>query len=223
LQEGTAIIRENSKEYPMIHNPKHPLITTLINTLRDTTILPIQFRQTIREISKILLYEAMKDSETIEKKTTTWRGEHNLEVIPEDQYVVVSILRAGLSMHDSIIETLDESISGFLGMRRDEITHKSVLYYDRVSDCNGKTVLLLDPMVATGGSLGDAIDVIKAKGAKKIITLNIIGAPEGIETVLERHPDITMVIAQIDERLDENKFIIPGLGDAGDRAYNTPE
>jgi len=207
----------------MIHNPKHPLITTLINTLRDYTILPIQFRQTVREISKILLYEAMNEEVTAPKKTMTWRGEQNLEVIPEDRYVVVSILRAGLSMHDSIIETLDESISGFLGMKRDEITHKSVLYYDRVPDCKEKTVLLLDPMVATGGSLKDAIDVIKNKGAKKIITLNIIGAPEGIQNVMNSHPDVKMVIAQIDEKLNENKFIIPGLGDAGDRAYNTPE
>lgn len=207
----------------MLYNPKHPLIMTLVNTLRDKRLPPILFRQAIREITKILLYEAMKD-ERLERRTIeTWRGKQNVDVLAQNQYMIVSILRAGLSMHDAVIETFPESISGFLGMRRDETTHKSVLYYDRVGECEGKTILLLDPMVATGGSLCDAIEVIKKKRAMKIITLNIIGAPEGIEEVLTKHPDIKMIIAQIDEKLDENKFIIPGLGDAGDRAFNTQD
>lgn len=207
----------------MLHNPKHPLLLSLINTLRDIHLSSVQFRQTIREISKILLYEGMREEKSSLRTIDTWMGAREMEIIAQDQYVVVSILRAGLAMHDGVIETLGESVSGFLGMRRDETTHQSVLYYDRVGNCTGQTVILLDPMVATGGSLCDAITVIKKKGAAKIITLNIIAAPEGIEKVMQTHPDITMVIAQIDEKLNENKFIIPGLGDAGDRAYNTPE
>lgn len=207
----------------MIYNPQNPLLLSLINTLRDIRLTPLQFRQTVYEISKILLYEAMKDEKTATKTIKTWQGDLDIELISQEDYMVVSILRAGLSMHDAVIETIGESISGFLGMRRDEKTHQSVLYYDRVGDCSGKRVLLLDPMVATGGSLCDAISILKIKGADKIICLNIIGSPEGVEKVLQTHPDIIMVIAQIDKKLDENKFIIPGLGDAGDRAYNTPE
>ncbi len=113
--------------------------------------------------------------------------------------------------------------SGFLAMKRDENTHQSVLYYDRIPECKDKTVILVDPMVATGGSLCDAISVIKSKSPKKIISLNIIGSPEGMAILEQKHPDIDIYIAQIDDALNENMFIIPGLGDAGDRSYNTPE
>jgi len=108
-------------------------------------------------------------------------------------------------------------------MKRDENTHQSVLYYDRVPECKDKTVIIVDPMVATAGSLCDAITVIKNKLPKKIITLNIIGSPEGMEILEQKHPDIETYIAQIDETLNDNKFIVPGLGDAGDRSYNTFE
>ena len=106
-------------------------------------------------------------------------------------------------------------------MKRDEKTHQSVLYYDRIPECKEKTVIVVDPMIATGGSLCDAISVIKAKSPKKILSLNIIGSPEGMEILEQKHPDIEIYIAQIDEKLNEHMFIIPGLGDAGDRAYNT--
>ena len=132
-------------------------------------------------------------------------------------------MRAGAPMLESIMGLFPDAPAGFLAMKRDEMTKKAVLYYDRVPECSGKTVILLDPMVATGGSLGDAIDAIKAKGAAKIISLNIIGAPEGLAVVEAKHPDIDLYIAQIDEKLDADKFIYPGLGDAGDRAFNTPE
>jgi uracil phosphoribosyltransferase len=135
--------------------------------------------------------------------------------------MVVSVLRAALPMHDAVIETLGHSVSGFLGIKRDEETHKSHLYYDRVGDCSDKTVILVDPMIATGGSLCDAIEIIKKKGAQKIVSLNIIASPEGIEKVEAMYPDVKIIIGQIDERLDDNKYIIPGLGDAGDRAFNT--
>ena len=108
-------------------------------------------------------------------------------------------------------------------MKRDEKTHQSVIYYDRIPECKGKTVILLDPMVATGGSLCDAVAVIKQKEPGKIISLNIIGSPEGLDVVEHKHPDIELYIAQIDEHLDHNMYIYPGLGDAGDKSYNTPE
>lgn len=179
------------------------------------------FRHTLKEVTKILLYESMRTFPMKPKTVMTWRGEQRVECIDESQIMVVSVLRAALPMHDAVIETLNLSVSGFLGIKRDEETHKSHLYYDRVGDCSGKTVLLVDPMVATGGSLCDAIAILKKKNAEKIICLNIIASPEGIATIEAIYPDIDIYTAQIDERLDENKFIIPGLGDAGDRAFNT--
>lgn len=124
-------------------------------------------------------------------------------------------------MYDAVIDTLHAVESGFLGIKRDEVSHKSVLYYDRVGDCRGKKIILVDLMIATGGSLCDAIEVLKVKEAASICTLNIIASPEGVETILNKYPDVEMFIGKIDEKLNDDKFIIPGLGDAGDRAYNT--
>ena len=199
----------------------HPLIETLINTLRDYTIDTFLFRHTIKEITKLLLYEALGDAVLISKKVVTWNGEKVYDYIKEDEIMVVSVLRAGLPMHEASIETLRGAVSGFLGIKRDEITHKSVLYYDRVGDCTGKKVILVDPMVATGGSLCDAIAVLKEKKAQSICILNIIASPEGINVVQNKYPDVRMFIAKIDEKLNDDMFIIPGLGDAGDRAFNT--
>jgi uracil phosphoribosyltransferase len=199
----------------------HPLIQTLINTLRDDTIDAFVFRHTIKEITKLLLYEALREAPLTSKKILTWNGEKEYGYINEGDMVVVSVLRAALPMHEAAIDTLRGAVSGFLGIKRDEITHKSVLYYDRVGDCTGKKVILVDPMVATGGSLCDAIEVLKTKNAHSMCTLNILASPEGISKVQRMHPDVEMIIAKMDEQLNEDMFIIPGLGDAGDRAYNT--
>ncbi len=199
----------------------HPLIQSLVNTLRNTAIDAFVFRHTIKEVTKLLLYEALREMPLTMKKISTWDGEKEYNSIKEEEIVVVSVLRAALPMHEAVIDTLRGAESGFLGIRRDETTHKSVLYYDRVGDCTGKKVILVDVMVATGGSLCDAIEVLKAKHAQSICTLNIIGSPEGISKVHTAHPDVEMIIAKVDEKLNSNMFIIPGLGDAGDRAYNT--
>ena len=202
-------------------NPRSPLLVSLVNTLRDETLNPFIFRHTIKEITKILLNEALKDAVMTTRTIRTWQGNMEAECIDESRIMIVSVLRAALPMHEAAIDTMTHAVSGFLAMKRDETTHESVLYYDRVGDCSGKTVIIVDPMVATGGSLCDAIDVIRAKGAAKIKTLNILASPEGIARVRDRFPDVEIHIAQIDEKLDDNKFILPGLGDAGDRAYNT--
>lgn len=205
----------------MCTNPRSSLLLSLVNTLRDESLSPFVFRHTIKEITKILLNDALRDTVMTWRTIRTWHGESEVECIDESSIMIVSVLRAALPMHEAAIETMTHAASGFLGMKRDEKTHKSVLYYDRVGNCNGKTVIIVDPMVATGGSLCDAIEVVKAKGAACIKTINIIGSPEGIARVHERFKEVEIYIAQIDERLDENKFIYPGLGDAGDRAYNT--
>ncbi len=124
-------------------------------------------------------------------------------------------------MQEGALSLFPKAKGGFLAMKRDEQTFKATLYYERLPDIKNKSLFLLDPMVATGGSLSDAIDVVKKHSLTSITTLNIIAAPEGIAHITSRHLDITMHIAQIDERLNEEKFIIPGLGDARDRAFNT--
>jgi len=207
----------------MIYELSNPLTKTLVTHLRDQRRDAIRFRHTIAELTKQLVYEALKELLLIEKEITPWQGNGVFRSIDEDSIVVVTVLRAGMPMLDSVMELLPEAHAGFLAMKRDETTHKSVLYYDRVPECKGKNILLVDPMVATGGSIMDAIELIKNKDPLKITALNIIGSPEGLDAVSSAYPDVDIFIAQIDEKLNDSKYIIPGLGDAGDRAYNTPE
>ncbi len=163
-------------------------------------------------------------NETLHDQTiTTWQGEERFGFITEEDLLFVTILRAGLPMIESVTALFPKASSGFLAMKRDENTHQSVLYYDRIPECKGKTVIIVDPMVATAGSLCDAISLIKTKLPKKIISLNIIGSPEGMAILEQKHQDVDIFIAQIDDKLNEYKFILPGLGDAGDRSYNTIE
>jgi uracil phosphoribosyltransferase len=207
----------------MIRELSNPIIKTLVNHLRETQTDALRFRHITQELARLLAYEALSTEILEEQMITTWQGKLTFGFIKEEELIFVSILRAGLPMIEAVTALFPKASSGFLAMKRDEKTHQSVLYYDRIPECEGKTVILVDPMVATGGSLSDAIAVIKTKSPKKIISLNIIGAPEGLDIVNKKHPDVELYIAQIDKELNENKYIMPGLGDAGDRAYNTPE
>ena len=207
----------------MTHKLFHPVIKTLVNHLRETQTDALRFRHIVQELARLLSYEALRSETLEEHMITTWQGEQTFDFIKEEDLLFVTILRAGLPMIESVTALFPKASSGFLAMKRDEKTHQSVLYYDRIPECKGKIVIIVDPMVATGGSLCDAIAVIKAKSPKKIISLNIIGSPEGLAVLEQKHPDIEMYIAQVDEHLNEQMFIMPGLGDAGDRAYNTPE
>lgn len=207
----------------MIKEITSPIIKTLICTLRESKTDALRFRHCVKEITKILLNESLKDIKLVSKDVQTWGGEDTYEVLDEESFIVVTVLRAGMPMLEAVMETLPKVSGGFLGMKRDETTHESTLYYDRLPECEGKSVLLVDVMLATGGSLCDGIDVIKRKNPKEIICLNIIGAPKGLDEVQKIHPDINIYISQIDQYLNDNKFIVPGLGDAGDREYNTPE
>ena len=207
----------------MIYELTNPITETLVNHLRESKTDALRFRHIVQELARLLVYEALKGEALEEQMITTWQGEQRFDFIKEEDLLFVTILRAGLPMIESVTALFPKASSGFLAMKRDEKTHQSVLYYDRIPECEGKTVIIVDPMVATGGSLCDAIAVIKTKSPKKIISLNIIGSPEGLAVLEQKHPDIEMYIAQVDEKLNEHMFIMPGLGDAGDRAYNTPE
>ena len=205
----------------MIYELTNPLTKTLITHLRDSKSDAIRFRHLIRELTKQLAYEALNKFELKSKCIKTWKGDDTFDSIEEENIIVVTILRAGMPMLESVMELLPNTAAGFLAMQRDEKTHKSLLYYDRLPDCEGKIILLVDPMVATGGSMCDAIEHIQRRNPRKIITLNIIGSPEGVKIVQDFAPDVDIFISQIDDKLNDDKFIIPGLGDAGDRSYNT--
>ena len=204
-----------------VHESTHPLIKDLVNKIRDVNLDSNLFRKYVGAIAKILLFEALNNENLEIREIETWIGKKEFGFLPEENYVFIPILRAGLPMLDGIIEIMPLAKAGFLAMKRDETTFKSILYYKRVPELRGKTAIILDPMVATGGSLHDAVEEIKKEKPKKIVTLNIVGVKEGLYYVSKSHPDIEIYIAQIDEKLNDQKYIIPGIGDAGDRAYNT--
>ncbi len=197
------------------------VVKHLVNRLRDVRTTSNEFRLTIEEISRIVASEALENFETVTQNINTWQGPLDVEMIEVQKLVLVPILRAGEPMLTGILKTLPYAKSGFLAMKRDEETSLSKLFYENIPNLEGRTVLLLDPMVATGGSLIDGIEYLKTKNPKRIICLNVLGSPFGVNKVQEAHPDVDIYIAQIDERLDENNYIRPGLGDAGDRAFNT--
>ncbi len=204
-----------------INKVKNPVIQHIVSMLRDISVQGDLFRSYVSELARLLLYEALKDENLHMKKINTWIGEKEFPVLNEKNLIPIAILRAGLPMLEGVLKILKNSPAGFLAIKRDEKTLKSTVYYVRLPDIEGKTVIIVDPMVATGGSLDDAIKIVKERKPKKIITLNIIAAPEGIERISKNHPDVKVYIAQIDEKLNKDGFIIPGLGDAGDRAFNT--
>lgn len=205
----------------MIKTINNSLIFNYISKIRNINLESFLFRKYISEIAKILAMSAFEKEEMIIKKTPTWMGEQDFLFLDEEKYVFIPILRAALPMLDGVLEMMPNAKAGFLALKRDEETFESKLFYDRVPDLEGKVAVLLDPMVATGGSLEYAIDIIKKKNPVKIISFNIIGSPEGLDFVSSKHKDVDIYIAQIDKELNDKKYILPGIGDAGDRAYNT--
>ena len=200
----------------------HPLIEHKLSILRDKKTSTKEFRELIKEISMFLCYEAMKDAKTKEIKIETPITEMKTNKIDEDEYAFIPILRAGLGMLDGVISVLPIAKVGHIGMYRNEKTYEPVNYFFKVpKGIEKREVILLDPMLATGGSACDAIELLKEKGVENIKFLCIISAPEGLKRVIKEHPDVKIYTAHIDEKLNENKYIVPGLGDAGDRIYGT--
>lgn len=205
---------------PIILN--HPLITHKLTILRDKNTGTKEFRELISEISMILCYEAMKDASLEEKEIETPICKMNGKKLNEDNYAFIPILRAGTGMLDGLINVLPNAKIGHIGLYRNEETLKPVKYYYKVpKDIQNREVIILDPMLATGGSGIDAISMIKEEGAKKIKFLCIIAAPEGIRKMQETYPDVQIYCASVDNNLNEKGYIVPGLGDAGDRIFGT--
>lgn len=200
----------------------HPLITHKLSILRNKDTGTKEFRELISEIAMFLCYEAMKDIELKDVEIKTPLEKLKTKMLDEDNYVFIPILRAGMGMLDGVITVIPNAKIGHIGMYRDEETYEPVNYFFKVPNgITEKEVFLLDPMLATGGSAIDAIDLLKEKGVKKINFLSIISAPEGLKEVTKKHPDVKIYTAHIDRELNNNKYICPGLGDAGDRIYGT--
>lgn len=201
---------------------KHPLVEHKLAILRDKRTGTKEFRELVSELATMLCYEAMKDAEMYETEIETPMTKMKTRKINEDKYAFVPILRAGTGMLDGIINLVPNAKIGHVGMYRDEQTFKPNVYYFKVpKDIDKREVLVLDPMLATGGSGIDTIELLKEKGAKNIKFLCIIAAPEGIKAMQEKHPDVKIFTTSIDEKLNENAYIVPGLGDAGDRVFGT--
>ncbi|WP_138159872.1 uracil phosphoribosyltransferase [Peptoniphilus catoniae] len=200
----------------------HPLIQHKLTILRSIHTSSMDFRNLVTEISTLMCYEVTRDLELRDIEVETPLGKCMGKEISGKKIGFVPILRAGLGMVDGVLNVVPGARVGHIGMYRDPETFKPVTYYCKLpKDVNERTMILLDPMLATGGSLIAAIDELKKRNVSTIKALNIIGAPEGIEAVKKAHPDVDVFLAGIDERLNEHKYIIPGLGDAGDRLFGT--
>ena len=214
--------QEKMSESKKIIELNHPLIEHKLGILRNKNTGTKEFRELAGEIATFLCYKAMEDAQLEDTEIETPICKMKTKKLNEDKYAFVPILRAGMGMLDGVITVIPNAKIGHIGMYRDEKTHKPVNYFFKVpKNIDQKEVILLDPMLATGGSAIDAIELLKEKNVKKIKFLCIIAAPEGLKKVQEKHPDVQIYCAKIDDHLNENAYIVPGLGDAGDRIYGT--
>lgn len=200
----------------------HPLIQHKLTIMRDKNTGTKEFRELVGEIGMLMCYEATRDLPLKEVEIETPVAVAKTKVISGRKLAFVPILRAGLGMVGGVMRLVPAAKIGHIGMYRDPETHMPVEYYCKLpSDIGERDVIVLDPMLATGGSAIDAISQIKNKGAKSVRFMCIIAAPEGLEALQKAHPDVQIYIGAVDERLNEHKYIVPGLGDAGDRIFGT--
>ena len=211
------------KDYKNVVIFDHPLVRHKIAILRDEKTSMKEFRELIEEITTLMTYESLKDGvPTVEKEVKTPLETCKQQVVKDNSIAIVPILRAGLGMVNGIHVLFPSARVGHIGMYRDETTLEPQEYYCKLPDgIEDKLVLLCDPMLATGGSACDAISLLKKRGCKNIKFMAIIGAPEGVSKVAEAHPDVDIYVSTLDRCLNENGYILPGLGDAGDRLFGT--
>lgn len=210
------------KNYSNVHILDHPLIRHKVAIIRDKDTSTKQFREVIEEIATLMAYEAFKEVPTQQIVVETPLEKVEQTVVKENSIAIVPILRAGLGMVSGLLSLFPAAKVGHIGMYRDEETMEPHEYYCKLPQAiEDKVVMLVDPMLATGGSANDAIDLLQKRGCKKIKLMSIIGAPEGVEAVAEKHPEVEVYVSTLDRCLNENCYILPGLGDAGDRLFGT--
>ena len=213
---------EPTASHPMLHVSRHPAVLHKLAILRDTETEPKKFRELVREISWLLGYEALADARVDRMPVRTpleMMDGHRLG----ERIGLIPILRAGLGMVDAMLELMPTAQVWHLGLFRDERTLRPVEYYNKLPNSAAVDLcLILDPMLATGGSATAAIEVLKRWGAVRIKLVNLIAAPEGVEAVTRAHPDVEIHCASLDRQLNEKGYIMPGLGDAGDRQFGPP-
>ena len=205
-----------------VHVLDHPLIQHKLSILRSKDTGVKEFRELVSEIAGLMCYEATRNLPLIDVDVETPVATAHCKKLAGKKLAIVPVLRAGLGMVDSMVDLIPSAKIGHIGLYRDPETHKPVEYYCKLpDDIANRQVFVVDPMLATGGSAVAAIDFLKKHGCKNIIMMNSIGCPEGVAAVQKAHPDVEMYLAAVDEKLNENAYIIPGLGDAGDRIFGT--
>lgn len=205
-----------------VHEIKHPLVRHKIGLMRKRDMSTRSFRQLAAEVGCLLTYEATKDLELEEYQLDGWCGEVTAERIKGKKITVVPILRAGLGMLDGVLDLVPSAKISVVGLYRDEETFEPVAYFEKLAhDIDERISLVIDPMLATGGSMIATIDMLKKSGCTSIRALVLVAAPEGIKAVQEAHPDVDLFTASVDSHLNEKGYIVPGLGDAGDKIFGT--
>ena len=205
-----------------LHIMDHPLVHHKLAVLRNKETPVKEFRELVNEIAGLMCYEATRDLPLMDVEVETPVAIAKCKMLAGKKLAIVPILRAGLGMVDALVDLIPSAKIGHIGLYRDPETHEPVEYYCKLPDDIGNRVtFVVDPMLATGGSAVAAINFLKKHGCKKIIMMNVIGCPEGIKRVQEAHPDVDMYLAACDERLNDHAYIVPGLGDAGDRIFGT--
>ena len=210
------------EEYPNVFVMDHPLIQHKLTFLRDVSTGTKNFRELVSEIAMLMCYEATRDLELTDVEITTPICATTVKELKGKKLAVVPILRAGLGMVDGMLAMIPSAKVGLIGIYRNEETLEPVEYYCKLpADCANREVFVVDPMLATGGSAVAALDMLKKRGVKNIHFMCIIAAPEGVKRLTEAHPDVDVYIGALDDHLNEHKYIVPGLGDAGDRIFGT--
>ncbi|SUA58240.1 Uracil phosphoribosyltransferase [Oligella ureolytica] len=205
-----------------IYEVKHPLVQHKLGLMRDINLSTKSFRELAGEVSTLLTYEATKDFLLEETETQGWNGPVKVQKLSGKKVTVVPILRAGIGMLDGVLTLIPSAKVSAVGIARDETTFEAATYLKKlVEDLDQRLAIIIDPMLATGGSMVATIDMLKQAGCKDIRALVLTAAPAGVDAVLSKHPDVQIYTAAIDDALDENNYILPGLGDAGDRIFGT--
>ena len=206
-----------------VHVVNHPLIKEKMTHLRDKKTAPRNFRRLLDEIAQLLLFEVTRDLPIREVPVTTPIAETTGYALDISGITVVPILRAGLGFLDAVLDLIPEARVGHIGLTRDEETLEPIKYYCKIPKDKDAEIILIDPMLATGGSAAAALTMLKEEGYKRFRFMCLVAAPEGVELVNREHPDVPIYTAALDDHLNEHGYIVPGLGDAGDRVFGTVE